>query len=323
MSVVALVSSLLLATAGPDLFITRQVQDRGTSLPDVEITGVPTPERVRSFVNQIAAPPQYRGLARWEMPVCPGVVNLDREAAQPILDRIALAAQDVDLEVGEPGCDPNLVIIFTTDGSGLANAMVETDRSLFYVGVGGLNRGPAALRRFQASDAPVRWWPMSIPVNSETGERAVRIPGENPSRSVPREVARALGCQMDDCPLGAPIIQSPTASRLRSIVSDALYKTIVIVDVDQMDQVDAASLGDYLAFVSLAQIDPEAQTTDFDTVLNLFEGSGPQGMSEWDRSYLKALYNARTGFRAASSQAAEVINLMTRDRVTQARRAEE
>ncbi len=318
MSIVALLSSILLASAAPhsDLTLRTQAQDR---VPDVTITGVPTPERIRAFVDTIAAPPQYRGLARWEMPVCAGTVNLDREAAQPILDRIALAAQDLDLEVGEPGCDPNLVIIFTTDGSGLANAMVETDRSLFYVGVGGLNRGPAALREFRASDAPVRWWPMSIPVNSETGERAVRIPGEQHSRSVPLDIARALQCRMDDCPLGAPIIQTPTASRLRSIVSDALYKTIVIVDVDQMDGVDAASLGDYLAFVSLAQIDPEGDTAGYDTVLNLFESSGPQGMSEWDRAYLQALYNTRTGFRNASAQAAEVVNLMVRDRRRAAR----
>jgi hypothetical protein len=320
MSVVALVSSLLLASTAPDLFVTRQTQAQSTNLPDVQITGVPTPERVRAFVNQIAAPPQYRGLARWEMPVCPGTVNLDREAAQPILDRVALAAQDIDLEIGEPGCDPNLVFIFTTDGSGLANAMVEMDRSLFYVGVGGLNRGPAALREFQASDAPVRWWPMSIPVNSETGERAVRIPGEPHSRSVPLDVARAVGCgNPDDCALGAPIIQTTSASRLHSMVSDALYKTIVIVDVDEIGDVNAVRLGDYLAFVSLAQIDPDAETTGFDTVLNLFDGGGEEGMTQWDRSYLQALYNARTGFRAPSSQAAEVINLMTRDRRAAAR----
>lgn len=318
MSFAAIVSSMFLASAasGPDLTLQGQPQDR---VPDVQITGVPTPERVRAFVNTIAAPPRYRGLARWEVPVCPGVVNLDRTAAQPILDRIALAAMDVDVEVGAPGCDPNLVIVFTTDGSGLANAMVAMDRSLFYVGVGGLNRGPASLRRFQASEAPVRWWPMSMPVNSETGQRAVRLPGEPHSGSVPLAIAAALGCAPDDCQLGAPMIVSTTASRLRTIVTDVLYKTIVIVDVDQMDQVDAVSLGDYIAFVSLAQIDPEAQTNDFDTVLNLFEGSGPRGMSEWDRAYLKALYDSRPGFLAPSAQAAEVVNLMSRDRVRAAR----
>lgn len=318
MSIVALASSLLLATAGPDL---TRLQDQGVRVPDVSVTGRPTVDQVRDFVGQIAAPPQHRGLARWEMPVCPGTVNLDREAAQPILDRIALAAMDIDLEIGEPGCDPNLVFIFTTDGAGLANAMVEMDRSLFYIGIGGLNRGPAALRRFQASDAPVRWWPMSIPVNSETGERAVRIPGENPSRALPNDVARSVGCgNPDDCPLGAPIIQTTSASRLSSIVSDALYKTIVIIDVDRIGDVDAVRLGDYLAFVSLAQISPEADTVDFDTVLNLFDGGGVDGMTDWDRSYLQALYNARSGRRSPSAQAAELANIMVRDRVAQARR---
>ena len=80
MSIVALLSSILLASAAPypDLTLRTQAQDR---VPDVTITGVPTPERIRAFVDTIAAPPQYRGLARWEMPVCAGTVNLDREAA--------------------------------------------------------------------------------------------------------------------------------------------------------------------------------------------------------------------------------------------------
>lgn len=255
------------------------------------------------------------------MPVCPGTVNLDRAVAQPILDRIALAAMDVDLEVGEPGCDPNLVLIFTTDGPGLANAMVEMDRSLFYIGVGGLNRGPVALERFRTSDAPVRWWPMSIPFNSETGERAVRIPGENPSRALPQHIAKSVGCRnFDDCPLGAPIIQTTSASRLSTIVADALYKTIVIIDVDRIGEIDPVRLGDYLAFVSLAQISPEAETLGFDTVLNLFDGGGLDGMTEWDRSYLQSLYNARSGRRSPSAQAAELVNIMVRDRVAEARR---
>lgn len=320
MSITALLSSLLLASApAPDLFVHRQEQ--ATQVPDIEVVGRPTAEQVRTFVREVAAPPRGRGLARWEAPVCAGTVNLDRAAAQPILDRIALAAADLDLRVGEPGCDPNLVIVFTTDGAGMANAMVERDREVFDNNVGALSRGDAALEAFRTSNAPVRWWSLSMPFNTENGERAIRIPGENPSRAVPQQVADQIGCGRNpqDCPLGAPIIQSTTASRLRTQIADALYKTIVIVDVDQLGEVDAVRLGDYLAFVSLAQISGESDTSSFDTVLNLFDGGAPDGLTEWDRSYLQALYRAPPGERSRGAQAGDIMNIMTRDRVVAAR----
>lgn len=318
MTVLALISSFVLATAGPDLFVRQQVQDQATSLPDVEITGVPTPERVRDFVGRIAAPPRGRGLARWQGKLCPGVVNLDREAAEPILDRIGDAARSVGVEVGEPGCNPNLVIVFAVDGAETATAMVEKDRRLFDVGVGGIARDSAALREFQTSDAPVRSWSLSFPVDAETGTRAVRVPGDAPSILSP-DLLAAIGCS-SDCPLAyAPAINSTSASRLQSRIEDALYKTIVIVDVDRMGDVNTTQIGDYLAFVGLAQIDGAADTLAFDTVLNLFSG-GADGMTDWDRSYLRALYGSRSGLRSADRQAGEVSNIMIRDRRTEAQR---
>ena len=62
MSVVALVSSLLLAAAGPDLFIRQQ--DQGIRVPDVAVTGRTPEEAVREFVDRVAAPPRGRGVAR-------------------------------------------------------------------------------------------------------------------------------------------------------------------------------------------------------------------------------------------------------------------
>ncbi|OYX55217.1 MAG: hypothetical protein B7Y86_14120 [Brevundimonas subvibrioides] len=315
MPIAALASALLLLTAAPDL--TLRQQDQGTRVPDVTVTGRPTEEAVRNFVRQVAAPPRGRGLARWRQPVCAGTVNLEREAAQQILDRIAGAALDLDLDVGEPGCDPNLVVIFTTDAPTLAQSMVAADRSLFDAGVGGIERGAAPLRDFQTSDRPVRWWQMSIPVNAVTGERAIRMPGEAHSGPLPPHIAKAIECSnWEDCPLAAPIIQSTTGSRLVTAIEDALYKTIIIVDVDQVADASAASLGDYLAFVGLAQIDPLADTNGYDTVLNLFDDPGADGLSEWDRSYLQALYSSRPGNRSASAQAGVISGIMIHDRTS-------
>jgi hypothetical protein len=52
---------------------------------------------------------------------------------------------------------------------------------------------------------------------------------------------------------------------------------------------------DYVAFVALAQIDAQARTEGYSTVLNLFSSATnpPAGMTAWDEAYLDGLYDAR------------------------------
>lgn len=313
MPIAALASALLLLTATPDL--TLRQQEQGTRVPDVTVTGRTTEEAVRDFVGRVAAPPRGRGVARWDGPVCPGAVNLDREAAEIILDRIGEAARSLDLRVGRPGCRANLVVVFTTDGADLARTMVEEDRRLFDPGVGGIARDTAALEAFQTGDAPVRWWSLSMTFDTATGQRSVRVPGDMPTLNVlPLHTARAINCSPTDCPiLHAPVINVTSTSRLRTQIADALYKTIIIVDVDRIGDIDAARLGDYLAFIGLAQIAGEADTTEFDSILNLFEGGGQSGLTAWDRAYLEAVYGTRAGVRSSYGRIREVADLMVRN----------
>lgn len=289
-----------------------------TAVPDVEVFARPTSEAVQDFVGRIAAPSTGRGLARWRGQICPGVANLGSAAAQAIVDRISLAAADVNLGTGEPGCDPNIVIIFTPDGRGLAQEMVARDAKIFRQNVTGLDRGAAAFRDFQNTEEPVRWWSLSLPVDRETGQRAIRVPGDAGGVSTDVRTAGLLGCSPDDCAIGAaPVIARTSGSRLVSPIVDDIYKTIIIVDIDKIGAVNSLQLGDYLAFIGLAQIDAQAETSGFDTVLNLFTGGGETGLTAWDRSYLATLYGPRPDRASVSAQASAVANIMTRDRVTE------
>ena len=48
---------------------------------------------------------------------------------------------------------------------------------LFRTGASGTDRGVRALREFQNNDRPVRWWTVSVPVDEDSGQIAVRLPG--------------------------------------------------------------------------------------------------------------------------------------------------
>lgn len=288
-------------------------EPRPTQLEDVEVTAARA-DMARTFVNRVAAPARGRGLGKWRS-VCPGIANLDRAVAQPIADRIAWRAAEIGIEVEDPGCEANIIIVFTTDAPALTNALVEADPRVFRHGGGGIDRGSAALREFRASEQPVRWWSLNVPIDSETGRRAVRVPGDRAGGPVPPRVAELLGCNPSDCVgAGVPMIQVTAASRLNSQIVDQLYKSIVIVDIDAASGLSTAQLADYLAMVSLSQVDPEADTGAFDTVLNLFSNpSGVAGLTDWDMSYLSALYGSPSRRRSVGAQADAVAAIMVRD----------
>lgn len=254
-------------------------QEPATILEDVVVERRRLESMVREFVSEVGAPAARRGLARWQGGICVGVVNIRADVAQHIADRVSQVGRDLGLEPGEPGCKANIFIVFATEGAALADAMVEVDRHAFRRGVGGLDRGTAALRDFRTAGRPVRWWHMSEPTDSETGLRAVRLPGDiDPTTGQP----------------AAPVINVFSASRLNSQIRDDMTKVMVIVDVDQLSSVNLAQLADYLAFISLVQVDPEAETASYDTILNLFDApQSVDGLTEWDTSYLTSLYRVQ------------------------------
>lgn len=284
-------------------------------LPEVVVQGDRVRDAARDFVDRITAPATGRGLARWRGPVCAGTVNLRADVAQPILDRLGETAARLGIEVGSPGCSPNLVVIFADNGAATATRLVENDPRLFRVGVSGFDRGPQALRRFQTSEAPVRWWALSMPVDPVTGERRARAPGDVGGGSIPADLAESLGCPNGGCSTtdsvlrAAPISRSTSASRLTSMTVDAFYKVIVIIDASRLGEVSTTALADYVSMVSFAQVADDADFSGSDTILNLFS-YGPGELTAWDNAYLEALYASEGRAASAVGQIGEVTNLL-------------
>lgn len=297
----SLLAALAIAVAPQEqtAAVTPDQASDAVRLEDVEVTGRRLDSLIRSFVDEVAAPNPNRGIARWDTGLCVGVANLRGDAAQYIVDRVSTVAEDVGLAPGAPGCKPNLMIIATDDGGALAAELVRQRKGALHMGGSGMDQGGAALRRFQETDRPVRWWQVSMPVDSETGMRATRIPGE---------CANACTRPSD----AAPVINVFAASRLSTQIVDNIFRTIVIVDVSQTGDLSINQLADYIAMVSLAQINPEADTSAYASILNVFaEPDGAAWLTDWDRAYLTGLYDAersRKNLRAGRSEIAASIH---------------
>jgi hypothetical protein len=267
-------------------------QDSTTVVPDVEVTArrQSAYEAARRFADQAVETPPGRGLARWAGKVCVGVVNMRPDAAQPLIDRISYRLEELDIGFGEPGCEPNIVIIAADDGAAAARSMVAARPRAFDTGISGTNLTDRALQAFQESTAPVRWWRLTVPVDADTGQVTVRLAGEEP-------MTRG--------------VRGP--SRIRSQDRNVFARTFVILDVSRIGGVDTNALGDYLAMVSLAQIEADADFSGYASILNLFsDPAGVREMSDWDLSFLQALYSAELSERRTSHQIGSVAGSMAR-----------
>lgn len=246
---------------------------------DVVVVGTRLQEMVRGFVGEVAtAPGAEQQMARWDGRICPLVAGLPSRQMQYLADRIAQRAHQVDIETDGPGCKANILIFVTPDASRLATGIVDEYRNLVaYYSESGLNtlgRGP--LEDFSTSTAPVRWWHVNQTVSGD---------------------GQQLGS--DTSTGGSQVIRSGTPpSRLRRATRQDFLRVLIIVDARQAQGVQFQALADYLAMVSLAQLDPDGHTADVPTILNLFtdrDGGGvvPTEMTEWDQAYLEGLYTAR------------------------------
>lgn len=293
MSILALAAALVLLqdpqSARPAA--PASAQEPTVALDDVVVEGRRLEELTREFVDQVSAPPRNRGLARWRSGICVAVVNIRTEVAQPLADRISRVAMDYGLRPGDPGCRPNILVTFADDGAALSNAMVERRRRIFHVGVGGLDRGNVALRDFRESGRPVRWWHVSVPTNANTGEAGIRLPGGD-----------------------APEVMGEGLVNQGRWIRDDLNKVIIVVDISQIEGAMLPQLADYLAMVALAQVDPDGDTSRFETILNLFDDpEGSPGLSDWDRAYLDALYSGPSERIRNSDQTRELLRNIRRD----------
>lgn len=285
--------SLVFGPVSPQVASPPPLADQPTVIPDVEVEGrrQSAYETARSFVGEVTRTTRNRGVGRWDGRICVGIANMQASIAQPLIDRMSGRILDLGLDIGEPGCRPNVLVVATDDGAGMARGLVRARYHTFQPGVSGTRLSLPALRAFQNTDAPVRWWRLTLPVDEMTGDITVRIPNWSPSR---RD------------------IRYP--SRLRTQDRIVFNRVFIIVDVAKLQNVDVGALGDYLAMVSLAQIDADAEVSGYGSILNLFnDPSGPRELTDWDQTYLRALYDAELNERIVSQQMGRIARLMARD----------
>jgi hypothetical protein len=242
-------------------------------------------EAIRSFVGAVTVEAgRTDQIAVWGGRLCIGVMGMRGPQAQAVIDRIATHADSLSVDLGQPGCSPNLLVIFTTDSDQVARVLVEEYRRvLAYHVTDGVSRGRTALEDFASTPRAVRWWHVSAAAD-ETG-------------AVARD-RRGIG--------GPPAVTtSAGGSRIENATQQVFTRAIIVVDSTRVAGMRVDTLADYISMAALAQLDPTADTSAYPTILNAFRDGSPGNaqltLTDWDQAYLEGLYTSPTN-RDASFQ---------------------
>jgi hypothetical protein len=230
--------------------------------------------KVKTFLSAIMARHDDWSIARWHEPVCPLVAGLPRNEGEFILARLSSIARAADVPLAPEKCTANFFVVVTPEPNELLVKWRHRDRRLF-----DNTYGEAKVRAFINTSRPIRVWFNAVFTGSDGMPfYADLLP------------AGASG--------GANMNTYPTNSRARGsrlLYDDvrALTTAIVVVDANRLAGVNLGELADYIAMTGLAEITLNNDFGDASTILQLFRAgaeSRPEGLTVWDRAFLKSLY---------------------------------
>jgi hypothetical protein len=243
---------------------------------DIVVTASRLNEMIREFVGEVSVEQQAEGqIARWDRRVCPQIAGLRQRQAQFVADRLSQRVHQIGLQPGDAACRPNVLIFVTPEADRFTRELTAQFPTVFNPSVPNMHQqSDENLARFVSSDAPVRWWHVSQTVS---------------------------------------MVRTGITSRIQRPTHQDFNRVVIVVDATAASGRRFDALADYIAMVTLAQIDPDADTAEADTILNLFkhaEGDRAEAMTTWDLAYLEGLYEARPNAWTARQQEADISRRM-------------
>lgn len=202
-----------------------------------------------AFIRRVSALPVGGQFARWNDPLCLSVAGLDEPVARRVIARVSAMATEAGAATAKAGCSPNVMIVFTPNGSAWLSTM--------------LNRVPGLLREssldekrlIKADGAPIRWWYRTKVENADGSALAHESPA---LISVPGGVVSNGGALSSD---------SYSSSMINSQIRASIASAVVVVDVSRMTGAKLDSVISYVGFVLLSRARMDATYDGRDSIL--------------------------------------------------------
>jgi hypothetical protein len=205
-------------------------------------------------------------LARFEEPVCPGIVGLQLEFAEAMVQRIRENAERFGLRLDDSeDCEPNIVVTFLPDSRDYLNRLNAQKPYLFDA-----LTLPQKRRLLEEGGAARAW------VNTALRTRDGLSVGDRENLG---ELPRAT--------------MWAAHSRIYVPVRRDITSSMVLIDRDAVEGKSVDQLADYATMRALARTYPEEAGGEQPSILVLFEAEeeAPAGLTAFDEAYLSRLYS--------------------------------
>ena len=251
---------------------------------------------VGKFVEGMTVPTRVTGkVARWKNGICPIVVGLPPEAAKLLVQKIRTLAAEVGAPVNpKDPCTGNIEVIFT----GAPQALLDNIRIMHPVLLGYYDNSAQA-DKLATFTRPIQSWYSTATVDARgnpivdggrKGGVHLTIPIPPAGFGGPPGPPDIVELYMPDA-----TITNVTGGRLGDGVSSALNNVMIVADTGKLLGRDAGNVGDYIAMLALAQIQPPDACQPLPSILNLLApGCSGDTLTSADTAYLRALYKITT-----------------------------
>jgi hypothetical protein len=225
----------------------------------------PSPSAVHDFVRSHAVPTHIGQLARWETEVCPKTVGLSPDQSQAVLQRIIAVAKSVGAPAGAPGkkCRVNLAVVVTDKPQGVLDYIkVKQPALLGYHYV-------SQVQRIATVRYPIQAWYITG-TRGSGGELVVD----------------------DSCCISQG---GRAGSRLSAGISSEFAAVLVVADAATVAKHDINEIGDYVAVLSLSEVDLSRPCGEIDSIIDALSAScgdsrPATAVTKADSAFLKGLY---------------------------------
>lgn len=267
---------------------------RAQPVENVTVTGTRSREVLDKFVQDFAAPARMTGkLARWEDGVCPVTVGLKSAYAQFISQDVRKLAGEVGAPVdAAKDCKPNIEIVFTTKPQALLDNIRRNQEA--FLGYADSEEQRDALAQVTR---PVQAWYLTATrdlrgnllvdsAKAPPAEITVPDPYHNPPFLTVRTKQGAM---------------SVAGSRLGDGLHSSFHHVIIVAEPGKLLDEEIGSLADYIALLSLAQLNAPGACQPLPSIVNLLarDCTPVKALTDNDRAYLKGLYHMGADRNAA------------------------
>jgi hypothetical protein len=263
-------------------------------------------KQASDFVRAITRETSTDQYAQFNAPVCAQVIGYQRAEVETFLTRINLLVQAAGLEIDQPKCKPNIIIVLAPDASALLARMKEEGAARF------IKHPYAEAERQKQAAMPVRWW-HNISLADASGRR-LSSQATNLASAGASDEFTTSGAGGGRAERGGAGTVSSANSLIAKSTAASISTVFVVVNMKLVKGYNLNAVADYSAFVALSQITLGATNPGANTILNLFEtppdaAQPAAALSEWDIAYLSALKKAPRNMSASRQRVSMARNM--------------